>query len=267
MSEEDFAKRMVDLNQGTWKLSQLKKLKFEEIKEEFDKLVKQVDTFVPMSLKATKAEKGKRVCKENGKKKETNSKERPAEEKIEEEKTPKKTGKRVKSIARKGVHSKGESSHKDDKEMKMWLSVVPDEDKEGDYEPLDSKEPDEIYQNMITRSNGSKRFFSNIMNVLSRIDKEDLNAIHRMVMDKYRENEPEGFDRILWSDLRVMVHTIMTDIGIIVYMLIENRYPLERSVLSQMLDLKLQAEDESETALELIKFIKEQIEEMDEKDA
>ncbi|GJR66078.1 hypothetical protein Tco_0012143 [Tanacetum coccineum] len=91
MSEEDFAKRMWDLvnqrkkyfaeerakakrskpmtqsqlriymsnylkNQGTWKLSQLKKLKFEEIKEEFDKLVKQVDTFVPMSLKATKAE-------------------------------------------------------------------------------------------------------------------------------------------------------------------------------------------------------------------
>ncbi|GKB70464.1 hypothetical protein Tco_0931876, partial [Tanacetum coccineum] len=38
MSEEDFAKRMVDL---------LKKLKFKEIKEEFDKLVKQVDTFVP----------------------------------------------------------------------------------------------------------------------------------------------------------------------------------------------------------------------------
>ncbi|GJU50076.1 retrovirus-related pol polyprotein from transposon TNT 1-94 [Tanacetum coccineum] len=51
MSEEDFAKRMVDLEH---ELSQLKKLKFEEIKEEFDKLVKQVDTFVPMSLKATK---------------------------------------------------------------------------------------------------------------------------------------------------------------------------------------------------------------------
>ncbi|GJS04451.1 hypothetical protein Tco_0320959 [Tanacetum coccineum] len=33
-------------NQGTWKLSQLKKLKFEEIKEEFDKLVQQIDTFI-----------------------------------------------------------------------------------------------------------------------------------------------------------------------------------------------------------------------------
>ncbi|GJR54533.1 hypothetical protein Tco_1405054 [Tanacetum coccineum] len=212
------------------------------------------------------------------------------EKKIEEENTPKKTGKRVKSIARK----------------------VPDEDKEGDYEPLDSrflivdwrtihhetapqfdesKEPDELYQNMITRSNGAKRFFSNIMTVLSKIDREDLNAIHRLVMDKYREDEPKGFDRILWGDLRVMynpspndalwmsqhdwklefwklhessrVHTIMTDIGIIMYMLTENRYPLERSVLSQILELKLQAEEESETALELIKFIKKQIKEMD----
>ncbi|GJV65039.1 hypothetical protein Tco_1475867 [Tanacetum coccineum] len=285
---------------GTWKLAQLKKFSFDEVKAEFEKLVKQVDEFEPINFKVTKEDLkrfGKELQSKVVKKQKTTHDEAqvPAEEKIEEEKTPKKTGKRVKSIARKGVHSKGESSHKDDKEMKMWLSVVPDEDKEGDYEPLDSKEPDEIYQNMITRSNGSKRFFSNIMNVLSRIDREDLNSIHRLVMDKYRENEPEGFDRILWGDLRVMynpspddalwisqhawkldfwklhessrVHTIMTDIGIIVYMLVENRYPLERSVLSQMLDLKLQAEDESETALELIKFIKEQIEEMDEKDA
>ncbi|GKA15391.1 hypothetical protein Tco_0695138 [Tanacetum coccineum] len=86
MSEEDFAKRMVDLvnqrnkyfaeerakakrskpmtqsqlriymsiylkNQGTWKLSQLKKLKFEEIKEEFDKLGNGTDK-VYMSLGA-----------------------------------------------------------------------------------------------------------------------------------------------------------------------------------------------------------------------
>ncbi|GKB92927.1 hypothetical protein Tco_0979064 [Tanacetum coccineum] len=42
-------------NQGTWKLSQLKKLKFEEIKEEFDKLVQQIDTFIPINLEATKA--------------------------------------------------------------------------------------------------------------------------------------------------------------------------------------------------------------------
>ncbi|GJZ21011.1 hypothetical protein Tco_0558050 [Tanacetum coccineum] len=311
-------------NQGTWKLAQLKKLTFDEVKAEFEKLVKQVDEYEPINFEVTKEDLkrfGEELQSKVVKKQKTTHDEAQvsAEEKIEEEMTPKKTGKRVKCIARKGVHSKGGSSHKDDDEMKMWLSVVPDEDKEGDYEPLGSrfpiidwrtvhlrtapqsdkgKEPNEIYQNMITRSNGSKRFFSNIMTVLSRINKEDINAIHRLVMDKYRENEPEGFDRILWGDLRVMynpspndalwisqhawkidfwklhessrVHTIMTDIGIIVYMLVENRYPLERSVLSQMLDLKLQAKDDSETALELIKFIKKQFDEMnqgDEKDA
>ncbi|GKE78691.1 hypothetical protein Tco_1544811 [Tanacetum coccineum] len=90
LSEEDFAKRMVDMinqrkkyfaeerakakkskpmtqtqlrtfmsnylkNLRAWKLSQLKKLTFEEIKEKFDKLVNQIDTFVPMGLEATKA--------------------------------------------------------------------------------------------------------------------------------------------------------------------------------------------------------------------
>ncbi|GJS71526.1 hypothetical protein Tco_0704367 [Tanacetum coccineum] len=42
-------------NQGTWKLSQLKNLSFEEVKEEFDKLVKQVESFAPINFEATKA--------------------------------------------------------------------------------------------------------------------------------------------------------------------------------------------------------------------
>ncbi|GJX44955.1 hypothetical protein Tco_0261631 [Tanacetum coccineum] len=35
-------------NQGTWKITQLKKLSFEEVKEEFDKLVKQIESFAPI---------------------------------------------------------------------------------------------------------------------------------------------------------------------------------------------------------------------------
>ncbi|GJY24938.1 hypothetical protein Tco_0399664 [Tanacetum coccineum] len=42
-------------NQGTWKLSQLKNLSFEDVKEEFDKLVKQVESFAPINFEATKA--------------------------------------------------------------------------------------------------------------------------------------------------------------------------------------------------------------------
>ncbi|GKF50634.1 hypothetical protein Tco_0147101 [Tanacetum coccineum] len=50
-------------NQGTWKLSQLKNLCFEEVKEEFDKLVKQVESFEPINFEATKSSK-KRFGKE-----------------------------------------------------------------------------------------------------------------------------------------------------------------------------------------------------------
>ncbi|GJZ37939.1 hypothetical protein Tco_0584130 [Tanacetum coccineum] len=41
--------------QGTWKITQLKKLNFEEVKKEFDKLVKQIESFAPISFEATKA--------------------------------------------------------------------------------------------------------------------------------------------------------------------------------------------------------------------
>ncbi|GJS30339.1 hypothetical protein Tco_0490959 [Tanacetum coccineum] len=41
-------------NQGIWKLTQLKKLNFEEVKAEFEKLIKQLDTYVPINLEATK---------------------------------------------------------------------------------------------------------------------------------------------------------------------------------------------------------------------
>ncbi|GJT49213.1 retrovirus-related pol polyprotein from transposon TNT 1-94 [Tanacetum coccineum] len=143
LPEQDFAKRMVDMvnqrkkhfaeerakakrnkpmtqsqlriymsnylkNQGTWKLSQLKKLKFEEIKEEFDKLVQQIDTFVPMDFEATK-EKLKRYGEElqtkTSKKQKIDDKDvPPIGEKVaevKEEEPVKRTGKRKKQKARK----------------------------------------------------------------------------------------------------------------------------------------------------------------------
>ncbi|GJR73920.1 ribonuclease H-like domain-containing protein [Tanacetum coccineum] len=55
LHREDFAKADGSLNQGTWKINQLKKLSFAEVKEEFDKLVKQIESFAPISFEATKA--------------------------------------------------------------------------------------------------------------------------------------------------------------------------------------------------------------------
>ncbi|GJX73482.1 hypothetical protein Tco_0312077, partial [Tanacetum coccineum] len=103
-------------------------------------------------------------------------------------------------------------------------------------------------------------------------------------MNIYQDKIPEGFDKVLWGDLIVMfnpdeqdefwnsqhewkvvnwklhsssgVHTLMTDEGLVIHMLIEKKYPLKKEILMQMLKLKLESEEESSMALELIRFIK-----------
>ncbi|GJT06305.1 hypothetical protein Tco_0840767 [Tanacetum coccineum] len=156
----------------------------------------------------------------------------------------------------------------------------------------DQTKPDEdIYLNKVTRSNGHQRFFRTLMGVLSILDREDLKVIYELVMEEYKDRLPEGFDKMLWGDLMILfnqgdtadfwdtqqdwkliswklhsssgVHTIMTSTGLVFHMLVESKYPLTKEVLSQMLELKLETEEESSMALELIKFVKQQLEEFE----
>ncbi|GJR60392.1 hypothetical protein Tco_1502554 [Tanacetum coccineum] len=87
-------------NQGTWKLSQLKNLSFEEVKDEFDKLVKQVESFAPMNLEATKAS-----LKRFGEELQTKTMKRLKDDEAKDAEPTKKFGKRRKQMARKGLHT------------------------------------------------------------------------------------------------------------------------------------------------------------------
>ncbi|GJW92790.1 hypothetical protein Tco_0172462 [Tanacetum coccineum] len=83
-------------------------------------------------------------------------------------------------------------------ELRLCLTIAPNEDKEVDYEILDKKYPiidwktenlgtkpqfdeskrsEEINMNVVTRSNGQKRCFSTLIRVLSVFDREDLDAL------------------------------------------------------------------------------------------
>ncbi|GJZ85730.1 hypothetical protein Tco_0651069 [Tanacetum coccineum] len=234
------------------------------------------------------------------------------EEDKEEENTRKRkhgTRKKMKSRKRRFKQDTSQDDlsdiEKENDELRLCLTIAPDEDKEVDYEILDKKYPiidwktenlgtkpqfdeskrsEEINMNVVTRSNGQKRWFSTLMRVLSVFDREDLDAVYKLVMDIYQDKIPEGFDKVLWGDLIVMfnpdeqdefwnsqhewkvvswklhsssgVHTLMTDEGLVVHMLIEKKYPLKKEILVQMLKLKLESEEESTMALELIRFIK-----------
>ncbi|GJR76111.1 hypothetical protein Tco_0088476 [Tanacetum coccineum] len=98
-------------NQGTWKLSQLKKLSFEEVKEEFDKLVKQVESFAPISFEATKAS-----LKRFGEELQTKTPKRLKDDKdveAKDDEPTKKSGRR-KQMARKGMHTSVDENDSED---------------------------------------------------------------------------------------------------------------------------------------------------------
>ncbi|GJV47971.1 hypothetical protein Tco_1438183 [Tanacetum coccineum] len=68
---------------------------------------------------------------------------------------------------------------------------------------------EEINQDVVIRSNGKKRYFSTLMRVLSIFDREDLNVVYQLVMDRYQDEyrylkDFENSQRYLGDELMVM---------------------------------------------------------------
>ncbi|GJU96391.1 hypothetical protein Tco_1321147 [Tanacetum coccineum] len=194
--------------------------------------------------------------------------------KEEEEGTRKrKLGKRKKMKSK-----KRKFTSKDDEELRLCLTIAPDEDKEVDYEILNKKYPiiewrseylttkpqydeteevEDVYLNVVIRSNRQRRYFSTLMAVLSILDRDDICAIYQL----------QNWKIVSWKlHSSSGIHTIMTDEGLVIYMFVESKYPLKKEVLSQLIELKLETEEDSTMALELIRFVKKQIAKLEPKD-
>ncbi|GJS18269.1 hypothetical protein Tco_0412741 [Tanacetum coccineum] len=178
----------------------------------------------------------------------------------------KKTGKRHKTVARKRRFSqatpKGDDEdseyEKENEQLSLYLTIASDEDKEVDYEILDQKSPIIEWK--------SKYYGLNQCLMKLKFQRrliEDLCALYQLVMDRYQDEIPQGFDRILWEDLTTMfhpieldevwksqhnwnivswklhnssgVHTLQTDSDMIIYMLVEKKYHLMKKILLHML--------------------------------
>ncbi|GKC67908.1 hypothetical protein Tco_1100506 [Tanacetum coccineum] len=134
MVEEDIQathKTKEQLRQEEAGVEEAIKIKFEEIKEEFDKLVQQIDTFVPINLEATKEKLkryGEELQKKTLKKQRIDDKDVPAiGEKVAEvkkEEQVKRTGKRKKQKARKGVNV-DKSTQEDSEESVEAMNPTP----------------------------------------------------------------------------------------------------------------------------------------------
>ncbi|GJS24125.1 hypothetical protein Tco_0452757 [Tanacetum coccineum] len=137
--------------------------------------------------------------------------------------------------------------------VRLCLTIAPDEDKEVDYEILDKKFPIIAWK---TENLGSKPQFDESKR------SEEIN----MNVDEFWNSQHE-WKVVSWKlHSSSGVHTLMTDEGLVVHMLIEKKYPLKKEILMQMLKLKLESEEESTMALELIRFIKKVLADLESKE-
>ncbi|GKA00141.1 hypothetical protein Tco_0672691 [Tanacetum coccineum] len=116
----------------------------------------------------------------------------------------------------------------------------------------------------ITRKDGSSSFHGDIQALLRRLDRQDLRDL-RMLFDPNEEDDiwlnQQYWDLIRWKLHEYSgVHSLFLDgTSIQINMLVEKKYPLKKKILEKMINLKIEAEEESTMAHELIKFIKSQI--------
>ncbi|GJT66926.1 ribonuclease H-like domain-containing protein, partial [Tanacetum coccineum] len=140
----------------------------------------------------------------------------------------------------------------------------------------------------ITRADGTSSFHGDFQALLRRLDRQDLFQLYSLVQERYKHRSIEGHDLDLWGDLKMMfdpneeddiwlnqhywellrwklheysgVHSLFLDgTSIQINMLVDKKYPLKKEILKKMINLKIEAEEESNMASELIMYIKSQI--------
>ncbi|GJX12704.1 putative ribonuclease H-like domain-containing protein [Tanacetum coccineum] len=179
---------------GGKKHSDLKTKNFEEIQVLYEKVKRSDENFIAIGFVEDERlikdlnKKAAGIKKADSIKKESKEEEGTKKRKLGTRKKMKSRKRRFRQDTSKDDET---NSEKDNDELRLCLTIAPDEDKEVDYEILD-------------KNNGQRRYFSTLMKVLSIFDRDDLSDVYQLVMDVYKDKIPEGFDRVLWGDLMIM---------------------------------------------------------------
>ncbi|GJU14893.1 putative ribonuclease H-like domain-containing protein [Tanacetum coccineum] len=267
---EYFERRKKQLAVERYTHQQLKHKTLEELQKLYQKEQKWINDFKPMDFE-----------EDGSNTKKASKRIKRITDLTSNQKSPKKS-KVIKEQEYAESNEQAASDYEQEKEeLRMWLAVVPDEDETVDPEILSVKYPivDWESHNLYTFSSMLRKF-----------NRQDLIDLHTLVMKRFEDNTPEGYNLLLWGDLKVMfepnakdeiwsnqqdwtliswklyencgVHSLLMDGTLTCFnMLVEKRYPLIKEMLKKMLNWKLEVEAESTMAFELLKFIKSHVEE------
>ncbi|GKF00119.1 hypothetical protein Tco_0023469 [Tanacetum coccineum] len=258
-------------NQSLWKLSQLKKLSFEELKTEFEKLMKSIESFVPMETEARVKRHGLQLEQETLKKQKIDIQDASitkGKDKVEREAYVKDKVKDASS------------------ESEIGIDVIPTATKPPtivNWKIISQSSQKAAYQ--IIRKDGSDKIYMSFGSMLKDFSRDELVELYRLVIKKYEANTPEGmYDRVLWGDLKTMfdpplsddaiwslplqqkiinwryyptfaVHYLTLDASTI-YTLADRKYPLSKDACQMMLKMKLLYGTMDEVCYQLLKMIK-----------
>ncbi|GJX47757.1 hypothetical protein Tco_0272947 [Tanacetum coccineum] len=237
-------------NMGKFNHNQLKGKSYEELQRLYEREQKLINDFVPMD---SKKEENKSV-------------------------EPKSEGKKGKRIKRSDEDAAANYEHEKE-ELRMWLTVVPDEEETVDLEILSAKYPivdwesqnlgnvdmEDLHVYKIIRADGNTSYYKSLFSMLRKFDRQDLGDLKVMfepnIEDEIWSNQ-QDWTLISWKLYENCgVHTLLMDGTLTCFnMLVEKRYPLIKEMLEKMLNWKLEAEAESTMEFELLKFIKSQLE-------
>ncbi|GJX59972.1 hypothetical protein Tco_0291362 [Tanacetum coccineum] len=190
-----------------------------------------------------------------------------------------------------------EDNDAEKEELRDSMDVVPWDDVAIDVESLATKyliidwKIHILNENMmyyqIIRADGSSKNYKIFSEMHDDFDKQDVIDLHRLVNEIYETTSPEGYDLLLWGDLKTLfepneedeiwknqqdynliswrlfdscgVYVMLMNIGVAIHMMIEKKYPLTQEMLSRMLNRRLEVDYESEMAFELLRFTRSQL--------
>ncbi|GJT14005.1 hypothetical protein Tco_0861047 [Tanacetum coccineum] len=192
-------------NQISWKLSQLKKLSFEELKTEFEKLMKRIESFVSMETEARVKRHGLQLEQETLKKQKIDIQDasitKGKDEVVKEEETEvpvKKTGMRKKQKARKGINIDKTAQDEFNKEREAYVKdKVKDASLESEIKvdviPTATKPPTIVNWKIISQSSqkvayqiirkdGSDKIYMSFGAMLKDFSRDELVELYRLTM-------------------------------------------------------------------------------------
>ncbi|GKD28020.1 hypothetical protein Tco_1234234 [Tanacetum coccineum] len=182
-------------------------------------------------------------------------------------------------------------------ELKVFLDIIPREEVPIEVESISTKFPildwktcvltETFMYYQVFRGDDSSKNYKILSEMLEDFDRLDVEELYRLLGIRYRASRLEGVGSALWGDLHTMfepnaddelwknqhqynvlswslydfcgIHMLLMENGMAIHMLTEKKYPLSQEMISKMLKKRLEVDHESSQAIELLKFIKSQV--------